>query len=95
MIQPDRLLQMFAGLYESMTQFYNNVNRPIGELLSPGESTGFGAQFLGFILDFIGLFNSDFQDFIYDTTLITFIIGGSITFVVIYSLIKWFTDIVA
>lgn len=93
MIQPDKLLQMFAGLYEGMTQFYENINRPIGELLQPGQ-TGLVGELVGFILDLIGLFNSDFQAFINETTLITFIIGSSITFVIIYSLVKWFLDIV-
>lgn len=94
MIQPDVLLNMFEGLYRSMTELYSSLAKPISEVLSPGNTSSFLAQLVGFVLDAIGLLSPEVQTFIRETTLISFILGGSITIFIAITFIKWLKETV-
>ena len=94
MIQPDVLLNMFEGLYRSMTDLYNSLAMPISDVLNPENTSSLAAQLIGFILDVIGLLSPELQTFINQTTLISFILGGSITIFIAITFVKWLIGIV-
>lgn len=94
MIQTDVFLNMFKDLYVSMTELYNKLNLPISDILDPDNTSDLVAQFIGFVLDVIGLLSEDVRLFIENTTLISFILGGSISIFVAVTFVKWVIGIV-
>lgn len=94
MIQTDVLLNMFRDLYISMTELYNKLNTPISDILDPNNTSDFLAQLVGFVLDVISLLSEDVRVFIENTTLISFILGGSISIFIAVTFIKWLIGII-
>lgn len=77
--------EMFADWLRGLSTFWNALNVPIGELLTPFDSgLGFGSV-LETCLDKTGLG---------DLTLLMIILGGSLMFYVVYQLLSWLFDII-